>query len=265
MARDVVSAKLDIIFKKIFTENEDMLHEFVAGMLDIPASSISGISINNPELPPESLSEKFSRLDLSLTVDNRLVNVEIQVKYEPDFRDRTLFYWAKLYTSSLKSGEDYGELKQTITINIINFNMFEGIDFHNEIAATVKGTGEIFTDKFSIHFCELKKLHKKPNPNNNRELWLQFINADSEEDFEMLNQTNIPIMQKAVKVIYDISEDTRIREMARMREKRLHDEASALKNAKAEGRAEERTSVIQKMKALGFTAEQIKAVYSDEG
>ncbi|MBP1545391.1 MAG: hypothetical protein J6A37_02190 [Oscillospiraceae bacterium] len=34
------------------------------------------ISINNPELPPESLSEKFSRLDLSLTVDNRLVNVE---------------------------------------------------------------------------------------------------------------------------------------------------------------------------------------------
>ena len=46
------------------------------------------------------------------------------------------------------------------------------------------------------------------------------------------------IMQKAVKVIYDMSEDTKIREVARLREKALHDEASALKNAKAEGIAE---------------------------
>ena len=113
MGRDVVSAKLDIIFKKFFTENVDMLYSFVASMLDIPQESISENKITNPELPPESLEGKFSRLDLNLKVDNRLVNVEIQVKNEPDYRDRTLFYWAKLYSSELKSGEDYSELKQT--------------------------------------------------------------------------------------------------------------------------------------------------------
>ena len=48
------------------------------------------MKITNPELPPESLEGKFSRLDLNLKVDNRLVNVEIQVKNEPDYRDRTL-------------------------------------------------------------------------------------------------------------------------------------------------------------------------------
>ncbi|MBP0957600.1 MAG: hypothetical protein J5997_09580 [Oscillospiraceae bacterium] len=80
-------------------------------------------------------------------------------------------------------------------------------------------------------------------------------------------------------VIYDNSEDTKIREIARLREKALHDEASALKNAKAEGeaigiakgeviglkkgRTEERNSTIQKMKALGFTEEQIRAIYPD--
>ncbi|MCI7766548.1 MAG: Rpn family recombination-promoting nuclease/putative transposase [Oscillospiraceae bacterium] len=279
MPRDVISAKLDIIFKKLFTENEDMLYSFVASMLDIPQESISEIKITNPELPPETLSGKFSRLDLSLKVDNRLVNVEIQVKNDNDYRDRTLFYWAKLYSSELKSGEDYSELKQTITINIINFNMFEGSDYHTEIAAIIKGTDEIFSDKFSIHFFELKKVGKKPDPHNRRELWLQFINADSEEDFEMISQTNVPIMQKAVNVIYDMSEDTRIREIARLREKALHDEASALKNAKAEGRAEgraegkaegraegraeERNAAIKKMKSLGFTDEQIKAIYPD--
>lgn len=93
-------------------------------MLNIPTESITEIVVNNPEMPPESITGKFSRLDLSLTVDNRLVNVEIQVKNDVDYRDRTLFYWAKLYTSELKSGEDYSELKQTITINIINFICF---------------------------------------------------------------------------------------------------------------------------------------------
>lgn len=40
MGRNVISAKLDVIFKKIFTENKDMLHDFVASMLDIPSESI---------------------------------------------------------------------------------------------------------------------------------------------------------------------------------------------------------------------------------
>lgn len=263
MARDVVSAKLDIIFKKIFTENKDMLTSFISSILDIPIESISEIEITNPELPPETLSGKFSRLDLSMKFDGRLVNVEIQVKNDPDYRDRTLFYWAKLYSSELKSGEDYSELKQTITINIINFNMFEGADYHTEVAAMIKGTNEVFSDKFSIHFFELKKVSKKPNPSNSRELWLQFINADSEEDLDMISQTNVPIMKKAVNVIYDMSEDTKIREIARLREKALHDEASALKNAKAEGRAEGEASIIAKMKAFGMTEEQIRRIISD--
>ncbi|MGN0682408.1 MAG: hypothetical protein ACI4JY_01915 [Oscillospiraceae bacterium] len=37
------------------------------------------------------------------------------------------------------------------------------------------------------------------------------------------------------RIIYDMSEDTRIRELARLREKALHDEASALKQATEEG------------------------------
>ena len=266
MARDVVSAKLDIIFKKLFTENKDMLHSFVASMLDVPQESISDIVITNPELPPETLAGKFSRLDLSLKVDDRLVNVEIQVKNDTDYRDRTLFYWAKLYSSELKSGEEYSELKQTITINIINFNMFGGDDYHTEIAAMIKGTGEVFSDKFSIHFFELKKVGKKPDPENSRKLWLQFINADSEEDLEMISRTNVPIMQKAVNVIYDMSEDTKIREIARLREKALHDEASAIKNAKAEGEAigakKTEEAIISKLKAYGMTDEQIKAALS---
>lgn len=99
----------------------------------------------------------------------------------------------------------------------------------------------------------------------------------------MISQTNVPIMKKAVNVIYDMSEDTKIREIARLREKALHDEASALKNAKAEGmaegievgvvkgraegkaegKAEERANAIIRMRALGFTEEQVRKMYPE--
>ena len=77
-------------------------------------------------------------------------------------------------------------------------------------------------------------------------------------------------------VIYDTSEDTRIREIARLREKAMHDEASALKHAKAEGIEEGMTKgmaqgmaqgmtkgkneIIAQMKAAGMTDEQISFV-----
>ena len=86
-------------------------YAIISVFLDIPTESIKMIKVSNPELPPENVASKFSRLDLSLNVDDKLVNVEIQMKMEPDYRDRTLFYWAKLYTSELKSGEERGIAK----------------------------------------------------------------------------------------------------------------------------------------------------------
>ena len=158
------------------------------------------------------------------------------------------------YTSELKSGEEYDDLKQTIAINIINFNMFGGEDYHTEVVTAIKDTGEIFSDKFSIHFFELKKISRKPDPKNRKELWLQYINADKEE-LAMIENTNVPIMQKAVRVIYDMSEDTR------MREKALHDEATYLKEAREEGKAERDKEIIDKMKNMGYSEEDIRKIF----
>ena len=265
MSGKLISAKIDLVFKKFFIENRDLLREFLADILEIPVNDIEEIVITNPEMPPESIESKFCRLDLNLKLKTRLINIEIQVNSESDYRDRTLFYWAKLYTSELKSGEPYGNLKQAIAINILNFNMFESLDYHTEVVAAIKGTNEIFSDKFSIHFFELRKVGKKVNPNNRRELWIQFINADSEEEFKMLAETKVPTIEKAVKVILDMSEDTKIREMARQREKMLHDEASLIQGAKNEGIAigeargiEQNTlkSILTLMDSLNITDEK---------
>ena len=75
---------------------------------------------------------------------------------------------------------------------------------------------------------------------------------------------------------YNNSEETRLKELARLREKALHDEASALGNAKEEGiaiglakgeaigkekgKSETKSTVIANMKAMGMTDEQIKTL-----
>ena len=77
----------------------------------------------------------------------------------------------------------------------------------------------------------------------------------------MLENTNVPIMEKAVRVIYDMSEDTRVREMARLREKALHDEASLLKDARNEGRAEMENEIIARMQEMGYSDNDIKGIF----
>ena len=64
---------------------------------------------------------------------------------------------------------------------------------------------------------------------------------------------------------YTMSQDEKIREAARMREKRLHDEASLLYGAREEGRAEGRAEgelkkiaeILSNMQAAGFSQEMI--------
>ena len=262
MEKDVVSAKLDVVFKMLFTKHLDLLKAFVSDILEIPLGDIEELVVTNPELPPENPEGKFSRLDLNMKLKDRLINVEIQINSQADYSDRALFYWAKLFTSELESGEPYKQLKQAITVNIVDFNMFEGSDYHSEVAAVVKGSGKVFSDKLSMHFFELKKVGQRLDPKNRKELWMQFINADSKEELEMLKKTDVPEITSAVNVILDMSEDTKVRELARWREKSMHDAASALKNAEEKGRAAERARTIEILRKMGISEDDIRKNFS---
>lgn len=259
MNRDekIVKLKLDVIFKRIFgnDKNKNIIASFISALLEIPRDSIKSIIIDNVELAPEYLNRKFSRLDLRVNVDGRIINVEIQVNYEPYFSERTLFYWAKIYSGELKSGEEYGELKQTICINIINFDLFDCDDYHSHFKVMETERHEVLSDKFSIHFFELKKIGKSKQ-NKPMEDWLNLINAETEGDLMDIQQTTtIPEINETIVMLREMSADEKIRQEAYYREKRLHDEATALGNAKREGIEQ----MIAGMRASGLTEEQIEA------
>ena len=245
MARDVVSAKLDIIFKKIFTDNKDMLHSFVADMLDVPQESISDIILTNPEIPPESPEGKFSRLDLSLEVNKNPLNVEIRFDSETDYRHISSLEWAKQCFSEAERDNS------AQCIIVVNKKEKKNEICCAKIASVIDKKDNSHRDMMTIHDYRINGIGKYLNT-----IYKSSRNEDN-EDFVNF-QTILPVFQKSIKTTYDMSEDTKIREYARMREKALHDEASAIKNAKAE----ERNDIISKLKAYGMTDEQIKAALS---
>lgn len=285
----IVKLKIDIIFKRVFgnEQNVEIIAAFISDMLDIPRNRITHVEIKNVELPPEEIDQKFSRLDLNLTVDSRKVNIEMQVNKEAAYKERTLFYWAKLYSEDLESGEDYSELSQTICVNIINFNLFDCDNYHSHFLLKEKERDEVMTDKLAIHFFELKKVGKFKK-NKRMEDWLALINAETEGDLMTLQQsTVIPEIQKTIVILREMSADEQIREAASRREKRLHDEATALNHARkegiaegeargraegevigeargrAEGRAERDAELAAIMREKGFTEEQIKGLLGE--
>ena len=260
----IVKLKLDVIFKRVFgnEKNEKIIAAFISDLLEIPRESIKKIYINNVELTPEYLEQKFSRLDLKMDVDGRIINIELQVNKESFFKERTLFYWSKLYSEELLAGDEYTELKQTICINIINFNLFECEDYHSNFKILESERKELLTDKFAIHFFELKKVGKY-RKNKRMEDWLNLINAETEGDLMAIQQaTTIPEVQDTIVMLRHLSADQQVRQEAYYREKLLHDEASALESARregeAKGKAEERSAVAENMRKNGFTEEQIK-------
>lgn len=269
----IVKLKLDIIFKRIFgnEKNDKIIAAFIEDLLEMERGSIQKIEINNVELPPDELDKKFSRLDLRMHIDNRIVNIEMQVNYEADFKNRTLFYWSKLYSEELGSGEEYGDLKQTICINIINFNAFDCNEYHSHFKAIETERHEVLSDKLDIHFFELRKINSARS-NKPMEDWLNLINAETEgELMELETTTQIKEVRDTIVILRELNADEKVRQEAYYREKRLHDEVTALSYARREGEAvglkkgveKERQETIAKLRAMGMTDDDIKKFYSN--
>ena len=117
--------KTDILFKLLFVKHPDLLKQLVSELLGICLESIGRFVITNPEMPPESLGDKFCRLDINMTVNDQRVDLEIQVRDEGSFPERVLFHWAREYSTALPEGSDYLDLPRTVIVSIIDFNLFD--------------------------------------------------------------------------------------------------------------------------------------------
>ena len=236
----------DTLFKVLFTQYQDLLKRLVAELLKITYESITEFFITNTEIPPDVKGEKFCRLDINMMVNGQRVDLEVQVTDEGDYPERSLYYWAREYSSALGESEEYINLPRTIIISIVSFEMFGCEEFHSEFHALEVNRHTQLTDKFCMHYFELSKLPESISKDDGLKLWLSLFNAETEEELKQIEALEVPIMKEAIGAYRHVTATAEFKELERLRSRARHNEASALGHARREEREKWQGVVAEK-------------------
>ena len=229
-----ITLRNDYAFKRVFgvEENKDVLQDLLECILDIQSEDIAGLELLDKELHKDSISDKTGVLDVKLRLkNNTIIDIEIQNRWNSEFIQRTIFYWAKMYTENLKASEVYTKLPKCITINIVG----EGFDLnsliHSEYNVVEKHLNDRLSDELEIHFLNLARVKEQDENTESDEKkkklysWLKFIETDDTEVRKMLAQES-PMMAKANATIEVMEMDPKERWLYENRMKYEHDKAS---------------------------------------
>ena len=91
------------------------------------------------------------------------INVEIQLVNQHDMPERVLYYWAKLFSSSLEAGQNYTQLVPTIMISILNYPLFphETDSFHTIFHLKEDKENFIWSSHIEFHAIDLSQFMVK--------------------------------------------------------------------------------------------------------
>ena len=238
--RPFLPVKYDVVFRLFFADerNEEELISLLKSILHLPEDEYEFVEIADPHLLPDFVDDKYAVIDIKLhTKTRKVIHVEVQLKVPPTMKNRIVFYDAKLITEQIGSGGKYDEIQKVISIVITDENLIPASQrYHHRFTFFDPDAGIEFTDIVEIHTVELRKL---PTSTDGTPLydWAKFIDAETEEELDMIAQRN-PQIKRAIVKLRKLSADERARDLFERREKGWRDAMDFADGARREGRAE---------------------------
>ena len=233
---EILLPKYDMVFKKIFGDQKhsDILIHFLNSIIE---TKIKTVEILSGDVLPEDIETKWSRLDvLAKTQEGELINIEIQIKDQGNMIPRSIYYWSQLFSGQLAKGRDYRELKRTISIMVLDFELFKRDErYWRKCYIKDDKTGERITELLEIHFLEIGKMKERMLTKDNPvTMWIEFLkNPFSKEVEEM--EKKVPELKRAKEILEKVNRSPEDKERWRVREKAIMDEIYALNKARDEG------------------------------
>mgnify|MGYP000349574428 CR=1 len=197
--------KTDIVFKKIFGNNPDLLKSFLNGVLPLPDDGlIEDLEYLTPEQTPRIPTMKNTIVDVKCRdQQGRIFIVEMQLHWTDSFKQRLLFGASKAYVQKLWKGEDYESLCPVYGLGIINMVFDHETEewFHHYRTINVKNSSQVL-EGLELMFIELPKF--KPQTFLQRKmgvLWLRFLKELDERLTEIPEEFNqSPELSKAMEL-----------------------------------------------------------------
>ena len=229
---ELLSPKLDVIFQILFGEkgSENITKDFLSTILD---EKIIDISLEpNIVLKKELPEGKLGVVDVLAKINNNeYCNIEMQMTEKKNLIKRILYYWAREYTREIGEAENYINLKRTIIVLIVNFELksLKELGINSSFVLIEKKKRKvILTEDIEINIIEIPKIYKKVGEKENQKLieWLSFLEAPDSKEVLSYMESN-ENMKKAKEKLNEISGDEKVRRIAELRKKAIMDEKDA--------------------------------------
>lgn len=194
--------------------------------------------------------------------------------------ERILYYWSRIYGRNLKSSQDYIELKKTIGVLIVNFEIkkLKELGYHSKWKIIEEEKRKlILTEDLEIHIIEIPKIYNIKEKEQEEELvkWINFIeNPESKKVEEYMKENKE--LKEAKEKLEVMSEDEKMQILAELRLKAIRDEKAVerfgynqgmengiekgIKQGKKAGKIEGIKEMAKKMKEEGIDIETIQKI-----
>jgi len=177
--RHPIDPKVDCVFKALLgaDSNRLLLVHFLNSVLtEALPRPISEVTILNPYNEREFSDDKLSVVDVKACDQaGGQYQIEIQLLTHRDLPARILYGWADLYSAQLQSGMDYGELRPTYSIWLLDEPLLTDQPEYAHCYRLRDDQGRVFLDHGGIWLLELSKYAGK-GVETEQQRWLRFFN-----------------------------------------------------------------------------------------
>ena len=232
----LLDPKNDYIFKRLFSQSPDLLSDLINSIRhDQPPITITDVL--NSNITGEDLTAKDIVLDV-LAKDGHGVqyNIEIQVRKQRYWGERSLYYSARLISEQLQEGQAYQTIKNVICIHLLDFDLFPNHQNQASWRFELRDKDRpevVLTKAQQIDILELRKADRLALAPVALKNWVDLFEHWKEEDI-MAQITHSPVLN-ALDSLGSISQTREERHRALARERAVLDYNTNIQAAREEG------------------------------
>jgi len=267
----------DKVFKLMLASETEDSKEALRNLLSVcTRREVTEVKVLNNELLPVYYNAKSPRLDVKVTFNNgEIANLEMQIDISnDDLKNRASSYAALLQAGQMKKGEKYKEVKRVYQIFFLNCVLFpESSKFPRRYGLREEKEYDLLTENLEIIFYEMPKVENSANDYlakkigiesfTKDEKWCIYMKYRHEKIFEtLINElcTREEGIMHAEKQVTKINRSFRKYLRWMDEEKNKIDLWYKLKNARDEGRDEEKHNIARNALTKGFSVEIVQEI-----
>ena len=239
----------DYMFRTVLQNNKGTLRGLVASIMNFKTEDIKDVTIENPIVIGDAMSDKEYRLDILVTLNSSAtLNIEMQINNYSDWTNRSLVYLCREF-DSLSHGELYENLKPVYQVSFIDFRLFsDHPEFFGKYQMRNVLDGYLYNSNFNLYVIELNSTDIATDDDIRSEMvtWVKLFKATTWEEIRMITKDN-PSFESTAESIFISNADKNVVKRCREREDfYLEQEAREKEMAKLKQTIAEKDSTIAK-------------------